>query len=158
MEKYIDKIKVLIDNGFITDNDIHQYISSNQDFYAMSNDEPEHPDYDEAYDQYINELEYDETMTTELNRNEPDTEYVLASTNYMMQETMVFPADEQGEITDYGDLACLALRNGHNDWDDALAAVIPLNTDEYKYVHVKTLNGGNNIHNLFKRIITHTRT
>jgi hypothetical protein len=36
-----------------------------------------------------------------------------------------------------------------------MAAVIQLNTDEYKYIHVKTLdNSGNNIHNLFKRINT----
>ena len=151
----MNKIKVLIDNGFITDNDIREYISSNQDFYG--NDEPEYPDYDEAYNQYINELEYDEMIANELNRQEyinPEynTEYIIASTNVFMQETMVFPSNEEGEITDYGDLVCLSLRNGHEDWADPMSAVITLNTDEYVYTHVKTKYGGNNIHNLFKRI------
>jgi hypothetical protein len=67
---------------------------------------------------------------------------------------MVFPSNEEGEITDYGDLACVALRYGHDDWDDAMSAVNTLNTDEYKYIHIKRIaterNG--NTHNLFKRI------
>ena len=141
----MNKIKVLIDNGFITDNDIHEYISSNQDFYDMSDDD---------YQQMAAENEAAEQLPHFPNLDDYQPEYVLASTSDLVEETMVFPSNEEGEITDYGDLACLALRYGNDDWEDAMAAVITLNTDEYKYIHVKTLNGGNNIHNLFKRINT----
>ena len=141
----MNKIKVLIDNGFITDNDIHEYISSNQDFYDMSDDD---------YQQMAAENEAAEQLPHFPNLDDYQPEYVLASTSDLVEETMVFPSNEEGEITDYGDLACLALRYGNDDWEDPMAAVITLNTDEYKYIHVKTLNGGNNIHNLFKRINT----
>ena len=141
----MNKIKVLIDNGFITDNDIHEYISSNQDFYDMSDDD---------YQQMAAENEAAEQLPHFPNLDDYQPEYVLASTSDLVEETMVFPSNAEGEITDFGDLACLALRYGHADWEDAMAAVITLNTDEYKYIHVKTLNGGNNIHNLFKRINT----
>ena len=141
----MNKIKVLIDNGFITDNDIHEYISSNQDFYDMSDDD---------YQQMAAENEAAEQLPHFPNLDDYQPEYVLASTSDLVEETMVFPSNAEGEITDYGDLACLALRYGNDDWEDPMAAVITLNTDEYKYIHVKTLNGGNNIHNLFKRINT----
>ena len=141
----MNKIKVLIDNGFITDNDIHEYISINQDFYDMSDDD---------YQQMAAENEAAEQLPHFPNLDDYQPEYVLASTSDLVEETMVFPSNSEGEITDYGDLACLALRYGNDDWEDAMAAVITLNTDEYKYIHVKTLNGGNNIHNLFKRINT----
>ena len=141
----MNKIKVLIDNGFITDNDIHEYISINQDFYDMSDDD---------YQQMAAENEAAEQLPHFPNLDDYQPEYVLASTSDLVEETMVFPSNEEGEITDYGDLACLALRYGNDDWEDPMAAVITLNTDEYKYIHVKTLNGGNNIHNLFKRINT----
>ena len=141
----MNKIKVLIDNGFITDNDIHEYISINQDFYDMSDDD---------YQQMVAENEATEQLPHFPNLDDYQPEYVLASTSDLVEETMVFPSNAEGEITDFGDLACLALRYGNDDWEDAMAAVITLNTDEYKYIHVKTLNGGNNIHNLFKRINT----
>ena len=141
----MNKIKVLIDNGFITDNDIHEYISINQDFYDMSDDD---------YQQMAAENEAAEQLPHFPNLDDYQPEYVLASTSDLVEETMVFPSNAEGEITDFGDLACLALRYGNDDWEDAMAAVITLNTDEYKYIHVKTLNGGNNIHNLFKRINT----
>ena len=151
----MNKIKVLIDNGFITDNDIHEYISSNQDFYDMSNDEPNNMDWsDDDYQQMVAENEAAEQLPHFPNLDDYQPEYVLASTSDLVEETMVFPSNAEGEITDFGDLACLALRYGNDDWEDAMAAVITLNTDEYKYIHVKTLNGGNNIHNLFKRINT----
>ena len=141
----MNKIKVLIDNGFITDNDIHEYISINQDFYDMSDDD---------YQQMAAENEAAEQLPHFPNLDDYQPEYVLASTSDLVEETMVFPSNAEGEITDFGDLACLALRYGNDDWEDAMAAVITLNTDEYKYIHVKTLNGGNNIHNLFRRINT----
>jgi hypothetical protein len=161
----MDKIQVLIDNGFITLNDVltyaynHHALEELNEEYERNNFEPEYPDYDDDYNQMINEHEYEEQLANELNRQEYidsayNTEYVLASTSQLVQETMVFPSNEEGEITDYGDLACVALRYGHDDWDDAMSAVNTLNTDEYKYIHIKRIaterNG--NTHNLFKRI------
>jgi hypothetical protein len=128
----MNKIQVLIDNGFITDNDIQEYISSNQD----------HNEQEEFNDDWEE-------------RNFYGTDYILASTSELMEETMVFPSNEQGDIVSYSEMSNLALRYGHDNWEDPIAAVITLNTDEYKYIHVKTLdNGGNNIHNLFRRINT----
>lgn len=128
----MNKIQVLIDNGFITDDDIQQYISSNQ----------EHNEQEEFNDEWFEE------------RNFYGTDYVLASTNHIMEETMIFPSNEEGEIVSYSELSNSALRYGNDDWEDAIAAVITLNTDEYKYIHVKTIDSGNNIHNLFRRINT----
>ena len=149
----MNKIQVLIDNGFITDNDIQEYIVSNQLDDCISPKDIDYPwdsDYDDMMNQMINE-ECDEQVYDE---PEINTDYVIASTNEMLQETMVFPANEHGQITQYTDLTSIALRNGHEYWEDAFAAVILLNTDEYKYIHVRTLESDKNIHNLFKKINT----
>jgi hypothetical protein len=151
----MNKIQVLIDNGFITLNDVliyaynHNALEELNEEYERNNFEPEYPD-DDFYDQMINK-DYEEQLT-----HWPDTKYILASTNQLMEETMVFPSNEEGEITDYGDLACIALRYGHADWEDPMAAVITLNTDEYKYIHIKriTTESNSNTHNLFMRITT----
>ena len=95
---------------------------------------------------YPDDEQYDEP--------EINTDYVIASTNEMLQETMVFPANEYGQITQYTDLTSIALRYGQEYWEDAFAAVILLNTDEYKYIHVRTMESDKNIHNLFKKINT----
>jgi hypothetical protein len=148
----MNKIQILLDNGFITLQDVFDYVNSGEP--ENDADHMEWPDDD--YNQMINQLEYEEQLANELNRTDyidAHPEYVLASTSDLVEETMVFPSNAEGKITSYSDLACLALRYGNDDWEDAIAAVITLNTDEYKYIHVKTLdNGGNNIHNLFKRI------
>lgn len=126
----MNKIQVLIDNGFITDNDIQEYIVSNQIDYPWDNDEQDY------------------------NEPEINTEYVIASTSELMEETMVFPSNADGHITDYTDLNCVALRYGRYDWEDAFSAVAELNTDKYKYIYVRTLDSDKNVHNLFRRIDT----
>jgi hypothetical protein len=128
--KHMNKIQVLIDNGFITDNDIQEYIVSNQIDYPWDNDEQDY------------------------NEPEINTEYVIASTSELMEETMVFPSNADGHITDYTDLNCVALRYGRYDWEDAFSAVAELNTDKYKYIYVRTLDSDKNVHNLFRRIDT----
>ena len=162
------KIKVLIDNGFITLQDVFDYVDSgaylnsrapenNADQMARDDDNDQMEWSDDYYKQLAAENEAAEQLAHELNRTDyidAHPEYVLASTSDLMEETMVFPSNKDGDITDLGDLACLALRYGSDNWEDPIAAIIQLNTDEYKYIHVKTLNGGNNIHNLFKRINT----
>jgi hypothetical protein len=148
----MNKIQVLIDNGFIELNDVLLYAYNHHALEDLNNQVED----DSYYDQMISKYEIEEQLDDPQNyeeRNFHGIDYVVASTSDLMQETMVFPSNAEGEITSYSDLACLALRYGHADWEDAMAAVITLNTDEYKYIHVKTLdNGGNNIHNLFKRI------
>ena len=149
----MNKIQVLIDNGFITLQDVFDYVNSGE----PENDADQMDWSDDDYKQMAAENEAAEQLALAHFPNLDDyhPEYVLASTSDLMQETMVFPSNAEGEITDYGDLACLALRYGSDNWEDPMAAVIQLNTDEYKYIHVKTLdNGGNNIHNLFRKINT----
>jgi hypothetical protein len=159
----MNKIQVLIDNEFITLNEVLEYAYNHNALEELNNNHQDEIDYD--YPDYhqdeldrmkIEEFEdsYYDQMISKYNLDEPtiDTTYVLASTNYLMEETMVFPSNEEGEIVSYSDLANLALRYGHEYWEDAFAAVVLLNTDEYKYIHVKTIDGGNNIHNLFKKV------
>ena len=157
----MNKIQILLDNGFITLQDVFEYVNSGgpeNDVDQMARDDYNDKDQmewsDDDYQQMAAENEAAEQLPHFPNLDDYQPEYVLASTSDLVEETMVFPSNAEGEITDFGDLACLALRYGHADWEDAMAAVITLNTDEYKYIHVKTLNGGNNIHNLFKRINT----
>ena len=124
----MSKIQVLIDNGFITHEDVMAYAS---DFASAYND-----------DLYETLLE-----------NDRAPEYVIASTSEMMEETMVFPADEHGDITSFSDLACIAKRYGHEDWRNCDEVVSSLDTDEYTYEHVKCVSTANsNVHNLFKRV------
>ena len=149
----MNKIQVLIDNGFIELNDVLLYAYNHHALEDLNNQVEDDSYYDQMISKYEIEEQLDDPQDYE-ERNFYGIDYVVASTSYMMEETMVFPSNAEGEITSYSDLACLALRYGNNDWEDAIAAVITLNTDEYKYIHVKTLNGGNNIHNLFKRINT----
>lgn len=132
------------------ENDCWEWKDYNAPFLLYPADDPKDIDYpcDDDYDDMVNN-EYDEQAYDE---PEINTDYIIASTNEMLQETMIFPANEYGQITQYTDLTSIALRNGHEYWEDAFAAVILLNTDEYKYIHVRTLDGGNNIHNLFKKI------
>ena len=161
----MNKIQVLIDNGFITLQDVFDYVNSGEpenDADQIARDDYNDKDQmewsDDDYDQMAAENEAAEHLARELNRTDyidSHPEYVVASTSYKLAETMVFPSNEEGEITNLDDLACLALRYGSDNWEDPMAAVIQLNTDEHKYIHVKTVdNGGNNIHNLFRRINT----
>lgn len=109
-------------------------------------------DYDVMMNQMINE-EHTDVITDERDiLQDLHPEYIIASTNLLMEETMVFCANAEGYITSFGGLASIALRHGHEYWEDAFAAVVTLNTDEYKYIHVRTLESDMNIHNLFRRI------
>lgn len=176
----MNKIQVLIDNGFITLNEVLTYaynhhaleeLNSQVDDYEYTqminqpmfepdpkdidyeselNDSYVGPDYDDDYyDRMFSKYDIDDSYVEELR-----PKYVVASTNSLMEETMVFTADEHGDIISYGGLNSIALRYGNNDWRDAFAAVNALNTDEYKYIHIKKIIGTNtdNVHNLFMRI------
>jgi hypothetical protein len=151
----MDKIQVLIDNGFITLNEVLTYAYNHHALEELNN---QVDDYE--YTQMINqpmfepdpmdidyEFEIDDSYVEELR-----PKYVIASTSDLVEETMIFPSDEYGEITSYSELSCTALRYGHDNWRDAFAAVNRLNTDEYKYIHIKKIHNDRNIHNLFMRI------
>jgi hypothetical protein len=128
----------------------------------MENDCWEWKDYDASFlspDAYFPWDDYNDKINQEYDEqdyNEPEinTDYVIASTSEMMEETMVFPSNADGHITDYTDLNCVALRYGRYDWEDAFSAVAELNTDEHKYIYVRTLESDKNVHNLFRRINT----
>ena len=159
----MNKIQILLDNGFITLQDVFDYVNSGgpeNDADQMARDDYNDKDQmewsDDDYQQMAAENEAAEQLALAYmpNLDYYQPEYVVASTSYKLEETMVFPSNAEGEITDLYDLECAALRYGHADWEDPMAAVITLNTDEYKYIHVKTIDGGNNIHNLFRRINT----
>lgn len=132
--------------------DWHKYPSIPDELKEGASPEPDH--YDEMMNQMINEEQTD-VMTDERDYDqELHPKYVVASTNLMFQETMVFCSNANGEITSFGGLNSIALRNGQEYWEDAFAAVVPLNTDKHKYIHVRTLESDKNIHNLFRRIDT----
>lgn len=112
-------------------------------------------DYPDGYEQMMMEMdqEYTDIITDERDiEQDLHPEYIIASTNLLMQETMVFCANAEGYITSFGGLTSIALRHGHEYWEDAFAAVVTLNTDEYRYIHVRTLESDMNVHNLFRRI------
>jgi hypothetical protein len=157
----MNKIKVLIDNGFITLQDVFDYVDSGAYLNSRApEDDKDHMEWDDTddYNQMIDQHEYD--CEEQLNHDYTDDsyveelrpKYVIASTNPLMEETMVFSADEHGDIISYGGLNSIALRYGHDNWQDAFAAVNQLNNDEYKYIHIKKIEGNGNVHNLFKRI------
>jgi hypothetical protein len=133
----------------------------NASFLLQHDDDPKDIDYpeDEEYAHGEDECyDYDEhtsVITDERDyEQELHPEYIIASTNLMMQETMVFCADADGHITSFGGLNSIALRYGQEYWEDAFAAVVPLNTNEHQYIYVRTLESDKNVHNLFKRVNT----
>ena len=126
----MNKIQVLIDNGIITDNDIQEYISSNQEYNEQ----------EELNDDWFN--------------SQPDTTYVLASTSQMMEETYVFPCNENGDITSWSEIASLSLRYGNENWRDHAAVVSQLDTEDYTYTFVSNqVTDNSNEHNLYKRTL-----
>jgi hypothetical protein len=123
------------------------------DDYEQSESDPNDDDYDYHQDE-LDRIEMEALDDRYVEELRP--KYVVASTNSLMEETMVFTADEHGDIISYGGLNSIALRYGNDNWQDAFAAVNQLNTDEYKYIHIKKIIGTNtdNVHNLFMRITT----
>lgn len=141
------------------ENDCWEWKDYNASFLSYHSEDPKDIDYpdDEEYTHGEDECyDYDEhtSVTTDERDYEQELhpEYIIASTNLMMQETMVFCADADGHITSFGGLNSIALRHGQEYWEDAMAAIIPLNTDEHKYIYVRTLESDKNIHNLFRKI------
>lgn len=53
-----------------------------------------------------------------------DPLYILTSTSYSLEETVVYEANDKGEITASDDYGCIAKRLGHEDWTNPTKAVI----------------------------------
>jgi len=158
----MDKIQVLIDNGFITLNEVLLYAYNHNALEDLNNQADEEDYYDQMISKYGIDDRQDELDRIEREalddpqqyyEPEYNTDYVIASTSELMEETMVFPANKEGEIVSYSDLVCISARNGNDNWQDSFAAVFPLNTDEYVYAHVKTIHTErSNVHALFKKV------
>lgn len=120
------KIQWLIDGGFISINDVFEYLDGQ--------DEPEE--------------DYPFDITN--NRSE-DPEYIIASTSYKMEETYIFEADKDGEILDFDEYGGLCYRHGDYNWMNRNLTVQSVFPD--KYQHVKDLDprGENVFQSLYKR-------
>jgi hypothetical protein len=78
-------------------------------------------------------------------------QYVLVSTSYTANETYVFAANSDGEITNYGELGGIAERWGQEDWEDMNAALEIVFGDNAKYFQVVKDSWGNGPQKLYKR-------
>lgn len=116
------KIKCLIDGGFISIADVLEYAQHYMDGVDLYDDE-------------------------QLNRYS-SLEYVVVSTSYKLRETMIFPANENGEITHWGDLACV--REGAYEWDKHNVVIQMLDNH---YTMVKVVEGIDEkiVHTLWKK-------
>lgn len=124
-----NKVQELIDSGVIT---VEQVLRYADDYYI--NTYQEQMDYND-----------DSPMTV------PYPEYVVVSTSYDVEETFAFPANEDGEITNYGEIASSALRWGHEDWEDQTKVISSLDTNEHKYFFVKELSSSPCVQSLWKK-------
>lgn len=69
-------------------------------------------------------------------------EYVLVSTSYNANETYIFKANADGEVTNWGDLGGLAERWGDEDWANSNLAMETVFGDDAKdFKIVKTMWG-----------------
>ena len=129
-----DKIQELIDSGVITTEQVLRYAD---DYYINT---------------YQHTMDYDDIpSTTEIEFEKvPYPEYVVISTSYDAEETFAFPANENGEITDFGEIASSASRWGHEDWENQEEVIRSLNTNDHKYLFVKELSSSPCVQSLWK--------
>lgn len=155
------KIQCLIDGGFISIQDVLEYAQMYTDAMDIYDDE--------QIDKYGSELDYGMTeedrmeMLNDIYQDdliEPtladfrssEPEYVVASTAYYMEETYVFEANENGEITNFGEYGGIALRFNDIDWTNKALAV-ERTFGEGKYEFVREIDRvAKADHHLFKRI------
>jgi len=123
-----DKIQELIDSGVITTEQVLRYAD---DYYINT---------------YQEQMDYDDSSPIIV----PYPEYVVVSTSYGAEETFAFPANENGEITDFGEIASSASRWGHEDWENQEEVIRSLNTNDHKYLFVKELSSSPCVQSLWK--------
>lgn len=157
------KIKCLIDGGFISTNDVleHAPYLENQinEYYQEQYAEGKARELDEEM-KMLEDLygqdepeDYDYPFDITNNRSD-DPEYIIASTSYKMEETYIFEANDKGEILNYGEYGGLCKRHDDKSWsyrDYAVDVIFP-----GKYERVKDLGETGHrsdvFHSLYKRI------
>lgn len=160
------KIQSLIDGGFISISDViewaNQYREEEEAKIAMEfMYEPDfEPDCEMTEDErmfeemrMLDEMYGDDLIEpTPEDLRSPNPQYIVASTSYMMEETYVFEANEDGVVTNYGEYGGIALRFDDIDWTNKKLAVERV-FGEGSYEFVKKINTLVNAdHHLFKRI------
>ena len=139
----MSKIQELIDSQVITLQDVLIYAE-------------EHNCKEMQY-QHDNDAEWEDDFKCLPSEKYPD--YVVVSTSYDAEETFAFPADDQGVITNFGEIAALARRwctdNGTEsdyDWERHDLVIQQLFTDEHKYMFVNDLPGKPCKQSLWKKV------
>lgn len=160
------KIQSLIDGGFITISDViewaNQYTEEQEAKIAM--EFMYEPDFDPFYEMTEEERTFEEMRMlddmygddliepTQEDLRSPNPQYIVASTAYYMEETYVFEANENGQITNYSEYSGITKRFGCDDWQDYYKAVeVAFGKDKYQFVRrLDTLPEV--AHFLFKRV------
>lgn len=147
------KIQSLLDGGFISISDVLEYAQQYMDGVDKYDDEQIDKYYQEEYmqEEYIQQ-DYDHTLEWPDSMPSLDPEYIIASTSYNMEETYVFEANENGQITNYSEYSGITKRFGCDDWHDYYkAVVVAFGKDKYQFVRrLDTLSEV--AHFLFKRV------
>lgn len=94
------------------------------------------------------EPESNEDYDMQYDYAEPDLTYVIASTSYSVNETYIFPANKNGEITSYAEVGGLAERWGADNWTDQEATLRAVFGDDHRYEKVLT----EGYHTLYKLV------
>lgn len=79
-------------------------------------------------------------------------DYVLASTSYMVNETYLFRANADGEVTEWGEIGSKAERWGDEDWRDVNAVMEQTFGDQAKHFKIIKEMWGAGPQYLFQRI------
>jgi len=168
LENKGNNLPLLLKDGHITIEEVLTYAQNYMD--AMDQYD------DEQIDKYGSELDYgmteEERMFEEMRMldemygddlieptpedlRSPNPQYIVVSTVYKVEETYVFEANENGEITNLSEYGGIALRFGDVDWTDHNLAV-KQTFGEGKYQFIERLKTPEDkVHCLFKRIDNH---
>lgn len=142
------KVQQLIDDGQLTIEDLLEYAQQ----YMNGVDQYDDEQIDKYYQEEYMQEDYDHTAEWPEDMRSLDPEYIIASTAYVIEETYVFEANENGQITNYCEYSGIAKRNGCDDWQDYYKAVeVAFGKDKYQFVRrLDTLPEV--AHFLFKRV------
>lgn len=174
------KIKCLIDGGFISIEDVMEYAQQYMDAVDAQDDERlmmmsdwecgegtlhsynEECNCEEYRMQFLDDLyknaepEYDGAGYTEEDRmpeRAESPEYIIASTSFKLRETYIFPCDADGKITEYTEYGGLAERFANEDWTDHQKTVQSV-MGNVPYRFEKRIETGNNgvYHYLYSKV------
>lgn len=166
------KIQELIDNGTIRLIDVLAYANDYmlEQSYQYEMDRYVEPDPEPEYEMTQEEMEYeqrrllDERFEEQLMMDEQRPmfpEYIIASTSYKLEETMLFEADADGRILNYCDYGSIRkITVGENHWQNkelAIASSFPYNVNYYLIRDLDTKDDMVN-QSLYKRFDSESQT